>query len=113
MIKRAAGENPGRDLSVPYELTIEIEMTDKAVRQLREQSPRYKRVIMKYYMGHTPMHEIARELRIGESMAKEILMRAELQVGRNIMNLEQGLTDEFFGRKIGSASRGERAPRKS
>jgi hypothetical protein len=109
MIKRAAGEVPGRDLSIPYELTIEIEMTDKAVGRLREQNPSYKRVIMKYWMGHSPIFEIAREFRVSESKAKEMLMRAELQVGRNILTLEQGLTDDLFGRKIGSRKSGERA----
>ena len=110
MMRRAAGDVPGRDLDVPYEMTIEIELTDKAVGRLREQNPRYKRVIMKYWMGHAPVHEIAHEMRIGEEIAKLMLMRAELQVGRNILTLERDLTDELFGRKIVRASRGERAP---
>ena len=102
MMKRAAGDVPGRDLDVPYEMTIEVELTDKAVGRLRDQNPRYKRVIMKYWMGHAPVHEIAHEMHVTEERAKEMLMRAELQVGRNILTLEEGLTQDLFERKIGS-----------
>ena len=110
MIRRAAGEVHGRDLDIPYELTIEIEMTDKAVGRLKGQNPKYKRIIMKYWMGRDPIHELARELRVSEERTKELLMRAQLQVGRNILTLEEGLTDGLFGRKIRSASRGNVRP---
>jgi hypothetical protein len=100
MMRIAAGEVPGRDLSVPYDMTVEIEQTDKAVAKLRDQNPQYKRIIMKYWMGHDPMYVIADDMKTDESRVKELLMRAQLQVGRNIIMIEQGLTDDLFGRKI-------------
>ena len=100
MMRIAAGEVPGRDLDVPYDLTFAIEATDKAVARLRDQNPKYRRIIMRYWMGHLPIFEIARELRSSEERARELLTRAESQVGRNIIMIEEGLTPERFRRKI-------------
>ena len=100
MMRIAAGEVPGRDLDMPYDLTLEIELTDKAVARLREQNPKYKRIIMRHWMGHVPLFEIAADMRSSELRARELLGRAELQVGRNIMVMEQDLTVEYFRRKI-------------
>ena len=102
MMRIAAGEVPGRDLDIPYDMIPSIEMTDKAVAQLRQQNSRYKRIIMRYWMGHVPIFEIASEIRSSEIRAKELLGRAELQVGRNIIVLETDLTESRFRRKIRS-----------
>ena len=87
----------------------EIELTDKAVARLRDQNPKYKRLIMRRWMGHVPIFELAVELRCDDRRAKELLGRAELQVGRNIIMLESGLTEKYFKRKIRSVSSGKRA----
>ena len=109
MMRIAAGEVPGRDLDVPYDMLPSIEMTDKAVARLRGQNPKYKRIIMRRWMGHVPIFEIAIELRCDDIRAKELLGRAELQVGRNIILLEQGLTEGLSRRKIRDVVRGESA----
>lgn len=110
MIRRAAGEVPGRDLDIPYDMTIEVELTDKAVGKLRGQNTRYKRIIMRHWMGHIPVHELAHDLMCSEDRTKELLLRAQLQVGRNILMLEEGLTSDLFGRKMPLASRGKVRP---
>jgi hypothetical protein len=109
MMRIAAGEVPGRDLDVPYDLIPQIEITEKAIARLREQNPRYKRVIMRYWLGRVPVFEIATEFRTDDRRTKEILHRAEAQVGRNIIMLENGLTEEYFKRKMISRKRGEGA----
>lgn len=88
IIRIAAGESPGRDLNIPYELTPELEVVEKAIARLKVQNPTYKRIIMRYWLGHVPMFEIAAELKTSDERAKEILGRAEAQVARNILELE-------------------------
>ena len=111
MMRIAAGEIPGRDLDVPYDLTPEIEVTEKAIARLREQNPRYKRIIMRYWLAHVPLFEIAGELRVDDRLAQEILGRAHSQVGRNILMLENGLTESYkrdnFEPRIGGKVRPE------
>jgi hypothetical protein len=99
MMRIAAGEVPGRDLNLPWDLIPEIEFTDKAVARLKQQNPRYKRIIMRYWMGHVPIFVIAAELRSSEDRTKELLQRAEFQVGRNILHLEN-LTETTYSAKI-------------
>ena len=100
MMRIAAGEIPGRDLDVPYDLTPEIEATEKAIAQLRSQNPRYKRLIMRFWLGHVPLFEIAAELRVSDDWAKEMLRRAEAQVGRNILQLEIDRERAYSGPRI-------------
>lgn len=100
MIRRAAGEMQGRDLSVPYDLTFELECVDKAVARLRQQNPRYKRLIMRRYMGRVQIQQLARDLHQSEERVKEMLVRAEAQVGRNIHQVEIDLTTPSDERTI-------------
>lgn len=104
MIRIAAGDMPGRDTSVPWDLTPEIETTEKAIARLRAQNRTYKRVIMRYWLGRVPLFEIAGELRVSDRLAQEILGRAQAQVGRNIRMLEAGLDESYFRGMYGSAS---------
>lgn len=110
MMRIAAGEIPGRDLDVPYDLTPEIEITEKAIACLRAQNPRYKRIIMRYWLARAPLLEIAGELRIDDRLAKEILGRAQAQVGRNILMLENGLTETYKRDSVDSRSAGKVRP---
>lgn len=100
MIRIAAGEIPGRDLSVPYELTRSVEITDKAIARLKKENARQKRIIMRYWLGRVPLYEIGAELRVSDERAKEMLMRAHLALGRHILELES-LTTCSQGRNIG------------
>jgi len=99
MMRIAAGEVPGRDLDIPYDLIPEIEITEKAIARLRAQNPKYKRLIMRYWLGRVPIFELATELRCDDLRAKELLHRAEFQVGRNIIVLED-LTVELSERSV-------------
>lgn len=101
MIQIAAGEMPGRDLSQPHDMSLEIEITDKAVAVLRQHNPKGKRLIMRYWLGRTPVFEIATDLRVSDERAKEMLHRAEAQLGRHILDLEERLTISSQGRTIG------------
>jgi hypothetical protein len=106
MIRRAAGEVRGRDLDMPYELTFSIEATDKAVAMLKLQNRRYKRLIMRYWMGRVPVFEISADMRMSEERVREMLLRAHGQVGRNIYTAEETLTKRNNSEKLRSSARG-------
>ena len=88
MMRVAAGEVPGRDLTIPYELTTSVEITEKAIARLKRENRLYKRFIMRYWLGRVPIFEIAVESKMSDIRAKEILHRAEYAVGRHILALE-------------------------
>lgn len=91
MMRIAAGEIPGRDLDIPHELIPDIEITEKAIARLRLYNRQGKRLIMRYWLGHVPLFEIATELRVSDRRVKELLHRAEYQLGREILKLEEPL----------------------
>ena len=88
IIQLAAGENFGHDLSVPDELTPALEAVEKAIAQLNIQNPMYKRIIMRFWLRHVPVHVLASQLGYGEEFTRELIGRAERQVGRNILEIE-------------------------
>ena len=91
MMRVAAGEMPARDLDVPVDLTPELEVTEKAIARLKVQNPKYKRLIMRYWLGRVPLYEIAAEYHVDDERIRWMLWRAEAQVGRNMIEIEEKL----------------------
>ena len=101
MIKRAAGELPGDDLDVPLGLTLELEVTEKAVARMREAYPVPRRLLIETYVHGRFIHEIAADRNWSEKKTKMELWRAESVVGRYMIDVEKELTqDVAFSGKV-------------
>lgn len=96
MVDRAEGELPGADISIPQELTPELEAVEKAVARMRGKHDLYREVIKDTYLSGMFTHELAgawsnhlhRDRNWSPEYTKQILSRAELICWRYIQELD-------------------------
>lgn len=102
MIKKAAGEVPGTDLSFSDDFTPAIEAIDKSIARLKMEAneqhtkqKRYmkeaKRVLMSVYLGQRSTIELAEKMDVSEDYVKQLLWYAESYVGRVFPDIESDL----------------------
>lgn len=91
MMRVAAGELPGDDISVPIELTPVLRVTDKAVAQMKREHPVLRQLLMDTYLKGKYLHEMAAEREWTEDMTKAKLWQAESMCGRYMITVEKEL----------------------
>lgn len=95
MIKRAAGELQGDDISVPRELTFELEVTEKAIARMKQSGFRRdtqaRKLLQQIYQYTIDVEEIARDRKWSPEMLRIQQWRAESIVGRYMMEVEKDL----------------------
>lgn len=93
LMKRAEGDLPGEDLDVPRELTLELEVTEKAVARMKNHREKpYRRLLIDTYLNGLYVFEMALDRRWSEDKTKMMLWRAESIVGRYMIEVEKQLT---------------------
>lgn len=91
MMKRAEGELPGSDISVPKGMTIEIESVEKAVARMRDQHPILRRLLIDAYVHGKFMHDMAADRRWSDEKTRRELARAEGVCGRFMIQVDAEL----------------------
>lgn len=91
MIRKRAGDSPGRDLSVPADLTPELEAVEKSLARMRNLYPIPRGLLLDYYLRGRFTHEIAMRRRWSEEKAKRELTLAEAIVGRFMLEVDREL----------------------
>lgn len=88
MMKRADGELPGSDLSIPRGMTPELESVEKAVARMRAQYPIPRRLLIDVYVNGKFLHEVAADRRWSEDKTRTELERAESICGRFMVDID-------------------------
>lgn len=104
MMARAEGDLGGNDLTVPRELTPQLEAVEKAVARMRGTYDLYREIIVDTYVRGMFTHELAgawsdylrRRREWSPTYAKQMLARSELICGRLIRDLDR----EIAGRDL-------------
>lgn len=93
MIRRAAGELPGDDISVPRELTFELEVTEKALARMKYSDvPRdrvARKLLLRIYLHGVDPHELEFERGWTRDRRQAEMWRAESIVGRYMIEVER------------------------
>lgn len=78
----------------PSDFSPEIESIDKAVAKLRDEDPRLRRFVMKYYLRGGSHIDVAAAMKIDERLVREIHARALSSVLRHTRIIYDELTRE-------------------
>ena len=110
MMKRAEGHLPGEDCDVPRELTLELEVTEKAVARMKNPREKtYRRLLIDTYLNGKYIFQMALDRKWSEDKTNIMLWRAESIVGRYMIELEKELTagkkTDSFGNFYGAVVR--------
>ncbi len=93
MIKRAAGELPGDDISVPRDLTFELDVTEKALARMKLSGfPRDRqacRLLKRVYLHAVEPAELERAYNWSPELRKINLWRAESVASRYMIEVEK------------------------
>lgn len=100
MMARAEGEIPGLDITVPRELTPELEAVEKGVAAMRYWHPIYYELIIDTYVKGLFLFELAsawspeagKPRRWSEEKAADMLRRAEMAAGRFIRDMDREIS---------------------
>lgn len=79
----------GTDLSVPFDLTEELDVTEKAIARMRNLHPVPRRIIIDHYLHYIPKIQMAGERRWSDRKMDIEIWRAESIVGRYMTEIER------------------------